>query len=556
VSQGRWRHNKAVTSRYLGHRAPLLWLVLPVMAGLAAGKIGVVAPVSWQLAGALAAGIFAVVASWRFPVAWRPAIVLTLFLAGGGAYLLQRARLPAWDALPAREARLTLRVDRVFTPREGKKASGLATIVRAPDFLPELRGQRIYFSLDRRPGEALPVRSAVIAAVGVLVTLPRNPPTESFDSFLADAGMNFRLTRGRILAEIEPAHAYYRFCASGAARFKEILGRGIEEKRPTLTALLRAMMLGETHELSEEQRTLFMQSGTMHLFAISGLNIGVIAGAMQALLALLRLPGWARFVAGALLLGVFVDITGASPSAVRAFVMAVFMHAAFVWRQPANPLAALIASAALVLALAPLQLFSASFIMSYGIVSALLVLGLPLGEAWQTRWPAWRDLPPATWRRWHHMVDTSWRWGSTTVAIGVATTLVALITGVQFFRLMTPGALAANLVLIPTAMGATLAGFASLVCGLLGFGAGATLCNHAAAMVLLLIEWLVHTSVQLPGAYLPAHFAPAWAGMAGLSLLMAALFGGYAAHWRRERGGWWPPFAVVALALIFGMKFD
>jgi hypothetical protein len=30
---------------------------------------------------------------------------------------------------------------------------------------------------------------------------------------------------------------------------------------------------------------------------------------------------------------------------------------------------------------------------------------------------------------------------------------------------------------------------------------------------------------------------------------------GYATGWRRERGGWWPPFAVVAVALIFGVKF-
>ena len=46
----------------------------------------------------------------------------------------------------------------------------------------------------------------------------------------------------------------------------------------------------ETRALTEEQHTIFMQSGTMHLFAISGLNIAVIAGALEALLLLLRLP--------------------------------------------------------------------------------------------------------------------------------------------------------------------------------------------------------------------------------------------------------------------------
>src|SRR5690606_37450984 len=131
-------------------------------------------------------------------------------------------------------------------------------------------------------------------------------------------------------------------------------------------------------------------SGTMHLFAISGLNIGVVAGVVQTLLLLLRLPPWVRFGIGAVALWLFVDITGASPSAVRAFAMAVFLQAAFALRRPANLLAALIGSAFAVLLISPLQLFSASFLMSYSIVTALLALGLPLGVRWSTRWTPWR----------------------------------------------------------------------------------------------------------------------------------------------------------------------
>ena len=40
---------------------------------------------------------------------------------------------------------------------------------------------------------------------------------------------------------------------------------------------------------------------------------------LSHLLSLLRLPPWVRFALGAALLWLFVDITGASPSAVRAF---------------------------------------------------------------------------------------------------------------------------------------------------------------------------------------------------------------------------------------------
>jgi hypothetical protein len=40
-----------------------------------------------------------------------------------------------------------------------------------------------------------------------------------------------------------------------------------------------------------------------------------------------------------------------------------------------------------------------------------------------------------------------------------------------------------------------------------------------------------------------------------LVLLMTALLTGYAGGWKKERGGWWPPLAIAALGLIFGVKF-
>ncbi len=544
-----------MTSRSLGHRAPLLWLVLPWIAGLAVGKISESASVAWQLTVALFAATMAVVASIRIPRLWAASLVVAMFCAGLASYALHRARLPGWDSLPPREVRIAFRVDRVFVPADPKRATGLATVVRAEEHLRELTGQRVYFSLALRKGETAPIRSAVISTLGVLVTLPLNPPADTFDGYLAGAGMNFRLTRGRVLATETPAHAYYRFCARAAGRCHEILGFGIAEKRPALAGLLRAMMLGSTHELSEEQHMLFMQSGTMHLFAISGLNIGVIASALQAILLLLRLPRWLCFAIGTAALWLFVDITGAAPSAIRAFVMAVFLQAAFVLQRPANLIAALAASAFVVLLVSPLQVFSASFLMSYGIVTALLVLGLPLGEAWSARWVLWRDLPKPAWRWWQHAVDYAWRTTSLAIAIGVATTLVSLLTGLQFFGLLTPGALVANLVLIPAAMAVTLGGFASLLCGLLGFKLGAVLCNHASALVLWVIEWVVRQSVKLPGAFIPARFTHAWVGSLALTILIAALLAGYATGWRPRRGSWWPPFAIVVLVLIFAVKF-
>ena len=75
------------------------------------------------------------------------------------------------------------------------------------------------------------------------------------------------------------------------------------------------------------------------------------------------------------------------------------------------------------------------------------------------------------------------------------------------------------------------------------------------ALVLWVIEELVRLSDRLPGAFLTARFAAAWVGPVALTALMAVLMAGYAHDWKRARGGWWPPFVVVAVVLLFGVKF-
>lgn len=543
-----------MTGRTLGYRAPLLWLVLPWMAGLILGRAwsNVISP--WFLAAAVLALATALWGAWKKPVLWAPCLCLGIILAGMAAYGLVRNRLPEWQHLPPREALLTLQIDRIFPSTDPARASGLAVIRKTEPHLSDLLGQKIYFSLDLHAGTTLkPIRSAKVTVIGVLSLLEEKPPSDTFDGYLANSGMNFKLSRGRILSEATPPSLYYRFCAAAGARFKTILGTGIADKRPELTALLRAMMLGETSALSENQKTLFMQSGTMHLFAISGLNIGVIALSLHVLLLPFRLPKWVRFALSSILLWLFVDITGASASAERAFVMATFFQAAFVARKPFSALSALVASAAVILLVDPLQLFGASFQMSYAIVLALLLLGLPLSERWLNKTAIFTDTPKVAWRFWQHIINYAWRGLIAGCAIGLATSLISLITSLTFFHLLTPGSFLANLLLIPIAMLITVGGFVSLLCGLVGFSAGASLCNHAAALLLLVLEWLVKLSVQLPAAFVSAQFTPAWMGDLFFVLVLASLFYGYAHNWAWKRGGWLPPFVLTGLALLLGI---
>ena len=89
-----------------------------------------------------------------------------------------------------------------------------------------------------------------------------------------------------------------------------------------VSRLNRALLLGERSSVDPQTKKAFADSGTAHLFAISGLHVLVIAKFLSILLALAALPVKIRPVFLVLLLWGYVLLTGASASAVRAGAMA------------------------------------------------------------------------------------------------------------------------------------------------------------------------------------------------------------------------------------------
>lgn len=546
--------------RGLAHRAPVLWLLLPWMAGVIGSREW---PFAWKLGGAmwgsvgLAVGLVAT-QRWLRPCVWGVGLVLAVGLAGVVRGVQAQNRLPAWEGRPPREARLTLNVGRLFTAgADPRKVSGLATVEKASGAMRGVVGQTIYFSARLGKGGLAhrPNRSSVLECVGQWETLPREPAPASFEAYLVTAGVNFKLTRGRLGQTVREPTAYWRWCARLHDRMAAVLGYGLEA-HPELSGSLRAMMLGELQAMSEERKTDYTQCGTLHLFSISGLHIGVIAVTLGGLLKWVRLPGMVRFLLTAGLIWLYVDINGRAPSAVRAFVMFGLVEGARVFWRPRSVVSALMVSALLVLLVDPLQLFSASFQMSYGIMAALLLLGVPLGETCQQTWQVFAWLPPASWARWQRVVAQVWRKGLLNVAVALATALVGFVTGVIYFGLLTPGAFFANFVMIPAASLALLAGVASLLTGLAGLDALAVLFNHAAALLFKLMNAVTAAWVNVEGVYWPAQFLRPWLGGAVLAVLMALLLWGFATRWTLKRGGFGLPFAFTAAALILLVTFS
>ncbi len=548
-----------MSSPALHLRAPLFWLLVPLMAGLTAARLwpapaGGLGPLLW------AAGLAGAGALWwaRRPgrgaeIAWGLGLCTATALGG---FVLLHARHPAWhlvESRPPREITVTMRVHQAFPVAPTTRSlTGLAEIIAAASD-PELLDRRIYFSAIRRISVP-PQRSGSYVIRGVIESLPPEPGGSGFNDYLANLGIRHRITRAQIITEAAPPTPFQRFCARAQDRLEGILRHGLADQ-PQAASLYLAMLLGEKAVLSAEQRNAFMRSGTFHIFSISGLHVGVIGLALYTLCNLLRVPRRAAAAATLVVLWLYVAITGASSPAVRAFLMIAFLLAAEVFRLPGNALAALAAAALATLLLDPLQLFSTGFQMSYAVVVALVVMGRPLGEKWLAGWRPFALRPRADWRWPHRVWDWSGRWLLGMAAACWTAFLASTPSGIGYFAVFSPGALLANLIIIPLSSLAITAGFVSLLAGLAGLLPVSGACNALAGLTIRGMDGLLLHGIELPGVYFNAHFRADWLAPASLILMTAAFLAGALGRWAPRYGGYWLPAGVLALLIILGVKF-
>jgi competence protein ComEC len=541
-------------------RAPLLWLLFPFMAGLTAAKLWP-APTIGLTAIALVAAFLAAMATWLAicpgrgkQLGWAFCLGSAISLGGFVTIHFREPQLHQWENQPPREITLSLRVDQIYPGSpQARSVSGLGEIVAAGENDGELKGRRVYFSALRK-FSAPPHRSAIYVFRGIIEPLPREPAEASFNDYLENLGIRQKLTRARIVSEVAQPTRFRQFCNRTATRLERILVHGLE-RHPEISSLYLAMLLGEKAVLSPDQQNAFMRSGTFHIFSISGLHVGVIALALHSILLLLRIPRRAAVFLTLSILWFYLEVTGINSPAVRSFLMIAFLLGSKAFSLPGNPLAALAAAALTTLLIDPLQLFSAGFQMSYAVVTALVVMGLPLTEKIVARWHPFSVLPRPNWRWYHRGINWFGRNFLSSCCAGWVAFLASAPSGIGYFHLFSPGSLLANLIIVPLSSAAIVSGFISLVTGLMGLLSLSALFNSSAAMIILLMDWLAEHGTQLPGVYFDARFTHSWFAAASVIAMTICLFAGLSARWSKRVGGYWAPVVLLALILIFGVKF-
>ena len=150
------------------------------------------------------------------------------------------------------------------------------------------------------------------------------------------------------------------------------LTRGLEDS-PDVAALINGMALGLRHETPDDIEEPFQQTGTLHLFAVAGLHVGIVAQLLWIIALLLRLPRKATAALIIPCLFFYSAITGFHVSSVRAATMAAVLLGGIFFDRPVLALNSLAGAALLILAVDPNQLFSSGFQLSFAVVGAILV---------------------------------------------------------------------------------------------------------------------------------------------------------------------------------------
>lgn len=110
------------------------------------------------------------------------------------------------------------------------------------------------------------------------------------------------------------------------ARTKETFEEKINIVLPEpQAAFLKGLLLGERRDLPQSLRDDFATTGTTHIVALSGYNITLVGGFFMSALLFLTVPFTFAFWLAVFAITLFVLLTGASPSVVRAGMMGILL---------------------------------------------------------------------------------------------------------------------------------------------------------------------------------------------------------------------------------------
>ncbi len=261
----------------------------------------------------------------------------------------------------------------------------------------------------------------------------------------------------------------------------QTLSNGMKEY-PAQLAVYKALLLGYRKAIPPETHQRFRRTGTLHIFAISGLHVGIVGMLIIAVLQTVGLPRdrWGHWLLPLLL--AYVVATGMKSSALRAFTMAAVYFLSPLFRRKPDIPTSIAFAAILLLFINPLEIRSIGFIYSFTVVCFIVMVFSAVPQGFIFRGKGWRRAVRAY-----------------LLSLGV-TSLAALIASIPLTALLfgtySMVSLLANLVVVPLTFCIVLSGWLAIL-----VPPASEIFNHAALVFINGQLSTVRVLGGLPGAY-------------------------------------------------------
>jgi competence protein ComEC len=214
----------------------------------------------------------------------------------------------------------------------------------------------------------------------------RNPGAFDYCRYLAIRQISATVTVPSIdritLIESGAAEPFVRSIVTPVRNYISLL---FERSLPSeQAAVLKGFLIGDVRNISREVYQRFKDTGTLHVLAASGANVGYVIATLLLVIRLFRLPRQYRIyllIAGVV---VFSFLAFNQPSVVRASVMAIITLVGMALYRDTNWLNNISAAGFIILAFRPLYLFDLGFQLSFGAAFAL-ILFMPVCERWMPK---------------------------------------------------------------------------------------------------------------------------------------------------------------------------
>ncbi len=350
---------------------------------------------------------------------------------------------------------------------------------------------------------------------------PRNPGAFDFRRYLRADGLlaSLHCSEPEDVRVVRASNNWLRRWQSRLrGRAEQMLQEDLSERTAPVGV---ALLLGTRTAIPEDLRTAFAESGTMHILAISGSNVGILAGLLWGLA---HLAGLGRTASvGLILTGIlgYSFVADSQPPVLRAVLMIVALLAGAPWHREGTMVNGLALAALGVLAWNPSHLFDTGAQLSFLAVAALI-----WAPTWSRSVREFASPPEEPAAGLERPVLTKLLRSSRRALVTVHVTIAAvwlftLPLTIARFNLVSPVGFFVNVVLAPLVVVTLWCGYALLLVGLVApFLAAPFAFGFDASLRLML--WLIERAAAIPGGhvYLPG---PSDGWLAGFYACLAAV---------------------------------